>query len=280
MRPTTLGIIGLGAIGGSVARQALRAGVPGVLGWSPAPEERAAAAREGALSAATDAPEQVAERADLLILAAPPVANVELLERLAPRLRPGAFATDVSSVKRSIVARAQSLGLGARFAGSHPMAGSDAAGFAASRDDLFVDAVVYVTPTEGGAAAAREVGDFWERVLGARVVTLGAEAHDATVAIASHLPQIVASVLGHFLATHLPPDSRLGPGARDTTRLAGSPPGLWTEILMLNRDRVLPAVRALEEPLGDVERALETGDAAALEELLRRAADWRRGLAP
>lgn len=278
MRPSTLGVIGLGAIGGSLARQAKRAGVPTVLGWSPEPAERAAAVRQGALDDAPPRAEDVAREAELLILAAPPAANVRLLESLKPHLGAAALVTDVGSVKRAIVARAEALGLGARFAGSHPLAGTHEHGFGAARADLFKGAVVYVTPTKDGDGAAREIGHFWETVLEAHPVLLDAQRHDAQVAITSHLPQVVASLLGNYLAAHAPRGAMLGPGARDTTRLAESHSALWTEILLMNRDELLPALRSLEEPLGELERALEAADAPAVTAWLSRAAEWRRSL--
>src|SRR5439155_20367139 len=85
-------------------------------------------------------------------------------------------------------------------------------------------------------------------------------------------------VLAHYLAEASPPGAGFGPGARDATRLAASDATLWTEIFLMNRDQLLPALRALEEPLGQLERALEAGDAAALRSWLTRAADWRRRL--
>jgi len=182
-------------------------------------------------------------------------------------------------VKRGIVALAERLGLAARFAGSHPLAGTHRRGFDASRSDLFRGSVVYVTPCEGGGgdAAAREVAHFWESVLGAQPVILDADRHDAQLAVTSHVPQVVASLLSQFLARRSPAGAAPGPGALDTTRLAASDPTLWTEILLMNRDEVLPALRALEEPLGAVERALEAGDGAALSAWLTQAAEWRRG---
>ena len=276
MRPSTLGIIGLGAIGGSLARQAKQAGIPTVLGWSPDAAERAAARRDGAID---DAPEpvDVARAADLLILAAPPAANLQLLETLHTTRRDGVI-TDVGSVKRAIVARAEALGLGSRFAGSHPLAGTHDHGFAASRANLFVNAVVYITPAAGGDGAARAVAGFWETVCAARTIVVDAAAHDAEIALTSHLPQIVASLLGRYLAEQAPNGATFGPGAKDTTRLAASEPTLWTEILLLNRDMVLPALRSLEEPLAELERALEQGDASAVTAWLATAAQWRRSI--
>jgi prephenate dehydrogenase len=283
VRPQTLGLIGLGAIGGSIARQVKQPGNRGgdgitVIGWSPEPAERALAAQQGALDDAPARAADVARAADLLVLAAPPAANLAQLEALLPHLKAGAFVTDVGSVKRGIVARAQRLGIGSRFAGSHPLAGTHRHGFEAARADLFRGAVVYVTPCPGpgGAEAVREIVHFWEEVLGAEPVVLEAALHDAQLAATSHLPQVVASLLADFLAQHAPPGSSFGPGAADTTRLAASEPGMWTEILLMNRDEILPALRSLEESLGTVERALEVGDAPTLTAWLSRAASWRR----
>jgi prephenate dehydrogenase len=278
MRPETLGIIGLGAIGGSLARQAKRAGVARVLGWSPDTAERAAAAREGAVDDSPARAAEIARVADLLILAAPPAANLDLLDALVPLLRDGALATDVSSVKRPIVQRAAAARLGARFAGSHPLAGTHRRGFDASRAELFRGAVVYVTPVADGEAAAREIAHFWQTVLEAQPVVMDAALHDAQVALASHLPQAIASLLAGVLADRLPPGATLGPGARDVTRLAASEPNLWTEILLMNRDVVLPELRALHEPLAELERALEAGDAAAVTQWLDKGSRWRRAV--
>ena len=283
VRPHTLGLIGLGAIGGSIARQVKQSGgggIAAVVGWSPEPAERALAAQHGALDDAPPRAADVARVADLLILAAPPAANLAQLDALAPHLKTGALVTDVGSVKRGIVTRAERLGVGARFAGSHPLAGTHQRGFEAARTDLFRGVVVYVTPCSGGADAAREIAHFWEDVLGAEPVVLEAALHDAQLAATSHVPQIVASLLGDYLARHAPRGSTFGPGAIDTTRLAASDPALWTEILLMNRDEILPALRALEESLGTVEHALEVGDAAALTAWLTRAAEWRRRVAP
>ena len=276
MRPTKLGIIGLGAIGGSLALQAKRAGITTVLGWSPEPGERVAAARQGAIDDAPSRAADVARAVELLVLAAPPAANLDLLGSLKPHVGAGALITDVGSVKRAIVARADALGLGPRFAGGHPLAGTHEHGFVAARGDLFKGAVVYITSTRDGNGAAREVAHFWENVLEAHPVLIDAAQHDRQLALTSHLPQAVASLLAHYLARAAPPGATFGPGARDATRLAASEPALWTEIFLMNRDELLPALRSLEQPLGELEHALETGNAQAVTAWLSCAAQWRR----
>src|SRR6266550_4244815 len=126
VRPHTLGLIGLGAIGGSIARQVKSQGLGGItaVGWSPEPAERALAAQHGALDDAPARATDVARVADFLILAAPPAANIAQLDTIVPHLKPGAVVTDVGSVKRAIVARAEQIGLRERFAGSNPLAGT------------------------------------------------------------------------------------------------------------------------------------------------------------
>jgi prephenate dehydrogenase len=249
-----------------------------VLGWSPETAERASAAREGAVDDAPPRAADVARVADLLILAAPPAANLELLDSLIPQLHAGALATDVSSVKRPIVARAEAANAGAKFAGSHPLAGTHRRGFEASRAELFRGAVVYVTPIAHGEEAAREIVHFWQSVLEAQPVVIDAARHDAQVALASHLPQAVASLLANVLAQRLPTGATLGPGARDASRLAASDPRLWTEIFLMNRDVLLPEVRALSEPLAELEQALETNDATRLARWLEAGSRWRRAV--
>ena len=114
------------------------------------------------------------------------------------------------------------------------------------------------------------------RGVEAHPVRIDAAQHDHQLALTSHLPQAVASLLAHHLAHATPPGATFGPGARDATRLAASEPALWTEIFLMNRDELLPALRSLEEPLGELERALETGNARGVTAWLTRAAEWRR----
>src|SRR3989475_13306727 len=94
----------------------------------------------------------------------------------------------------------------------------------------------YTTLFRSGDGAAREVSHFWESVLEAHPVRIAAAQHDHQLALTSHLPQAVASLLAHCLALAAPPGATFGPGARDATRLAASEPALWTEIFLMNRD--------------------------------------------
>jgi len=273
--PRRVGIVGLGLIGGSLAR-ALRALVdpPEVLASSLEPAELERAVADGIVQRPAT-PEGVAAGADLVVYATPPDATLAFLESHAKRWRLGAAITDVGSVKRALIARAQALGLGARFVGSHPMAGRERAGYAASRPDLFAGARVWVTPLgEEGESAAAMVEALW-RAVGAHPLRIEAAAHDRLVAWVSHLPQVAATALAGALADSPYEAGALGPGGRDATRLAASPAGLWEEILLANADQLEAPLAALESALTALAAAVRARDAAAIREAFERAARWR-----
>jgi prephenate dehydrogenase len=183
--------------------------------------------------------------------------------------------TDVASVKRALVERAGALGLGGRFAGSHPMAGRERAGYAASRPDLFAGARVWVTPLgPEGERAAAAVETLW-RAVGAHPVRIDAPAHDRLVAWMSHLPQVASTALAEALAASGYDAGALGPGGRDATRLAASPAGLWEEILLANADLLEAPLAAFEATMGALAAAVRARDAAAIRAAFEAAARWR-----
>jgi prephenate dehydrogenase len=280
MLPDTLGIIGLGAIGGSIAWQASAAGVRRVLGFSRHPAEGVAAVRAGAVTELAASAGHVVHRADLVILAVPPAAALRLLADVPAGLRPEAFCTDVASVKGPVVAVAQRIGLASRFAGSHPLVRSRRQGFAAAQPRRFCGALVYVTPVGRDDAAAREVADFWASVLQAEPVIVGADAHDAIVAWTSHLPYAVATAVTHALASRGPRGVTYGPGARDVARVADGDVATWRDLLLMNRSAILATLDEFEGSVGALRRALQDGDPVAVGRWLETGAAWRRRLPP
>jgi prephenate dehydrogenase len=276
-----LGVIGLGAIGGSVAWQSSRAGVPRLIGYSPVPAEAVSAAKAGAITDIASSPGEVAASSDLVILAAPPAANLQVLSDLASKFRSGhALVTDVTGVKGPIVDLASQLGLNRRVAGSHPLCGTHETGFAAARPDLLRGAVVYVSPLPDGEEVANEVSDFWERVCDALPVVMDAARHDRLLAWTSHLPQAVASALAVALGGGALKGATFGPGARDTTRLAASSAQMWSDTMMLNREAVLEALDAFDDAEGALREALRDADRERLTAWLETGVAFRRNLDP
>lgn len=278
LRPDSLAVIGLGAIGGSLAWQAARAGVPRVVGYSPIRGEGVAALRAGAITELADSPLGAAREAELVVLATPPAAALELLPRLADALGAGAVLTDVASVKAPVVAGAVAAGLGARFAGAHPLAGTHGSGFEHAAPDRLRGCIAYVCAAPEGEAAARTVMSFWERTLEASPVRIDALAHDRQLAWTSHLPQGVASALAHALAGRGLGGVSFGTGARDTTRLAASSAELWVDIFLQNGEPVSDALAAVEVEVGRLRALIAAADRAGLRRWLEEAVAFRRAI--
>jgi prephenate dehydrogenase len=244
----TVAVVGLGLIGGSLARALTRAGYTVVGVDRPRVLRQARRARAVARTAATV--ERALAEARVVVLAATPAANLRLLRRVA-RAAPGALVTDVGSVKRPIVRAAASLRL-RRFVGGHPLAGNEGSGFAASEADLFRGRAWVLTPA---AAAAGDVALVRRLVkaVGARPRTMTPAQHDRAVAFLSHVPQLMAWALRDAARGDRVTARRqgmAGPGFRDMTRLARSPRGLWREILGQNRREVARALAAVRRQLG------------------------------
>jgi len=281
MRPDGIAVLGLGAIGGLLAWQARLAGIPTVIGYSPDRSEAVLALKAGALSDIADTPARAVRGASLVVLAAPPAATLDMIDSLARRLDPGTLLTDVASVKLPVVQRALSAGLGDRFAGGHPFAGTEASGWAAARPDLLRGAIVYICPTgvPGGDAVARQVSGFWREVMDCEPVLISAEAHDQRLAWTSHLPQAVAYALAAALASRADlAGAAYGTGAHDMLRLAASRPELWTDIFLHNRVAVVEALDRTSRSMAQLRELIAQGDEAGLREFLAGARSFRRSL--
>jgi prephenate dehydrogenase len=280
VRPSSLAVIGLGAIGGSLAWQSRLAGIARVVGYSPSRAEGVAALKASAISEIADTPAKAMRGADLVVLAVPPGPTLDLIGRLARFLEPGATLTDVCSVKAPVMARAAQSGIGDRFAGAHPLAGTHASGFGAARSDRLRGCVVYVCESASpeGPRTARGVMRFWEEVLEAHPILIDAAGHDRQLAWTSHLPQAVAYALAKALADRRLGGVSYGSGARDTTRLAGSSPEMWLDILLQNGDPMVEALSSVERGVAELRRLVEAGDREGLERYLEAAREFRRGL--
>ncbi len=222
----TLGVIGVGLIGGSIGLAARGAGWEVVGVDEPEVLERAEAS--GAIDRASTLKE--VRGADLVVLAAPISRVTALVEELAPT---GALTTDVASAKSAIVRAAERAGL--RFVGGHPMAGSQLSGVANARADLFQGARYFLTPTDTtDPDDYREVSVF-VRELGAIPTAVEPEKHDLLMAALSHLPHVMAAALLK-VASDISPEalSFAGPSFRDLTRVGASNPALWSDILAEN----------------------------------------------
>jgi prephenate dehydrogenase len=278
-----LTIVGVGLLGGSVAKAVrARGAAREVIGVARDASRVRAAVEDGALDRVTEDLADGVRGADLVVLAAP-VRTIEgLLERMWGALAGDTIVTDVGSSKAAIVAKAEALAAKTprTFVGSHPMAGSEKSGYAVARADLFQGALVIVTPTDASEPrAVKAVTGFWE-LLGARVMTLEPEAHDAAVAAISHLPHLVACALVEAVARELPHALPVAArGFKDTTRIAAGDPTMWQEIFLANAAPLREALGSFRRALDALERQIAAGDPAALEATLARIKSAREKLA-
>ncbi|HET9315320.1 MAG TPA: prephenate dehydrogenase/arogenate dehydrogenase family protein [Vicinamibacteria bacterium] len=241
-RRPKVAIAGLGLIGGSLAKALRRAGYRVIGVDAPARARDARAAVSETADTVTDA----CARADVLVLAAPPAANLRLLRQAARAAPDGLVITDVGSAKRAICAEAKRLRLRG-FVGGHPMAGRERSGFAASSPDLFRGCAWILTPDRSAGPATRVVARL-ARAVGARPAVLTPAVHDRVVAYLSHVPQVVSWAIAS--AARNDPVARrhlalAGPGYASMTRLAHSPRGWWREVLAQNAREVARARASL-----------------------------------
>jgi prephenate dehydrogenase len=260
-----IAMLGLGLIGGSIARALQRPAATGadavldasIAAWTPGGRGPRAALAAGVIAAAPGRAEDALEGAELVVLAAPPAACIRLLSDLEGPLRgalaPDAVVTDVASTKAVVVGRALELGI--RFVGGHPMAGRETSGFGAGDPDLFRDHPWIVVPSADEAAVERV--ERLALACGARPMRLDAADHDATVAAVSHLPLVLAAALVESVAGR--PDAprpdwdtagRLAAGGwQSMTRLARGDIEMGTGIAATNGPAIAARLRDLRAVL-------------------------------
>ena len=278
-----LAIVGVGLLGGSVAKAARARGIASeIVGVGRDAARLEAARRDGALDRVTTDLADGVREADVVVLAAPVLTILSLLETVARVGGPDTIVTDVGSTKSAIVAAAARLARDhpLRFVGSHPMAGSEQSGYAHARADLFQGSTVIVTPGETAEpAGVKSIVALWEALGAGRVVTLDPDAHDRAVAAISHLPHLAAFALVDAV-------ERFEPGAfdvaargfRDTTRVAAADPVRWEEIFLANRDALIAGLEVYRGALADLARLIEAGDGAALRAAIARIKARREAL--
>jgi len=275
MRARRVGVVGLGLMGGSLARALAARGVR-VMGFDRDRSSLDAAVAEGMVHEPLDDSLAGVERADIVVLATPVAATARLLTRLGDRLAGPSLIMDVASTKRSILAAAEAAGLGPRYVGAHPLTGSHRSGWGASRASLFEEARVFLCPSSSTTPEALQLAESFWRSLRAGVEVLDAETHDEQMAWRSHLPQAVSTALALTLRQANVTRSALGPGGRDMTRLAGGDPDLWTGIVGDNAPAILQALDAMEQQLRYFRERLATGE-DGVRECFADGRDWFDG---
>jgi cyclohexadieny/prephenate dehydrogenase len=279
-------VIGLGLIGGSLARSLKQSGFAGhVSGYGYRDVSLKKGMQLGVIDSYSLNLDEALADANIVVIGTPTLTANEMLAEVLPRVSPDTVVTDVASVKGSLLKTASELCGGTPPPGlvlGHPIAGSERSGVEASTADLFVDHRVILTPTpETDAAALGLIRDMW-LATGADVVEMGVAEHDAILAATSHLPHLLAYALVDALAgSELSEDIfRFAAGGfRDFTRIASSDPVMWRDIALANREELLKAIDSFSDKLGQLRRAVDQGDGEAMHDTFAAAKTARDAFA-
>jgi prephenate dehydrogenase len=195
---------------------------------------------------------------ELVVVCTPPDVTAQVIAAEL-KAHPKATVTDVASVKGTVLTALQQQGLGlTNYVGSHPMAGREQTGALAGRGDLFIGRPWVMTPNKESSKESILLVEALANDVGASLVSMDPNEHDRAVALVSHAPQIVSSLLAARLASADSSDVSLaGQGLRDTTRIAASDPKLWMQILSANSHQVSDILRSVRDDLDQILEALQ-----------------------
>lgn len=278
-----LGVIGCGLMGGSFALALKRAGlVKRVVGYSKSPSTTERARRLGVIDVAAESALLAVSGSDVVIIAVPVAATESTFRAIRHLVEPGVLVMDVGSTKRDVVDAARRVlreRIGS-FVPAHPIAGKEVSGIEHADAGLYAGRQVIITPLpQTTPELVQKATDTWASI-GAQVLKMTPENHDAAFAAVSHLPHLLA--FAYFSAVINQPAGReylqlAGPGFRDFTRIAASSPEMWRDVLLANREEVLKQSQRFRHTLDALEAALANANADAVEGLIRSAAEGRAG---
>jgi prephenate dehydrogenase len=266
-----IAILGTGLLGTSVGLALRAAGFRGsIIGWNRTPQQAKTALKMGAVDSLSKHLLQVGRECDIVLMAVPIYATIDLMEQLHGLLGPDQLVTDVGSTKAQIssaAARLYNRPGRAAFLPGHPMAGKEKGGASLADANLFRGAVWIFTDDAQAQRSAHStalVGAWrdWVTAIGSKIVDLDPERHDELVAWISHLPQFIATALSALLESQVGDAPELkdigGRGLREMTRLGASPFSMWRDIAYTNSDQIEAVLHAFEQRLAHLRQNLRT----------------------
>lgn len=280
MKESTIGFIGLGLIGGSIARGLKRADKSiTIMAYMRTREKLELAKQEGAIDIILNGIDKTLSRCDLIFLCTPVEYNASYLEQIRPFLKPGAFITDVGSTKTDIHKTVIRMGMENVFVGGHPMAGSEKTGYENSTDHLLENAYYIISPTAKNTPEQVERLQEIALAIGAIPLVLDYREHDFSVAAISHLPHLIASSLVTLVRDNDSSDETMhriaAGGFKDITRIASSSPIMWEQICMTNTENLKVLLRRYMDSLEQIYGELERHDGPAIYRLFEESGAYR-----
>lgn len=279
-------IIGTGLIGGSFGLALKKHGFRGRIVGCDRAAVLKRARKAGIFDDGVAHPVEAVRGSQVVLLATPVLAILDLIDRLAPSLPAKTLLTDVGSTKAPVVARAEATfgkDAASRFLAGHPMAGKEQSGVEFADVDLFQGAAWFITPVGGQKTHDGLSGEYlgWLEKIGARVVSMDAAEHDELCAWVSHLPQMISTALAATLVEEYGDDAPVlqagGRALREMTRISSSPYSWWRDVAITNKQNIASAMLKLEQRLAHIRENLDTRQ---LEEEFERAHQLKKASAP
>lgn len=273
-------IIGLGLIGGSLARAMHdKLGLRGITAVDRDSAALQLALEQGVISNGLSSPDESVCDSDIIFICTPIRQILEYIDELAPRVKSTCIITDVGSTKGIITNHVENLPHRLCFIGGHPMAGTEKSGYANSRPHLFENAYYIITPARGATGDSVKLLSSLVEAIGAIPVVMTPEEHDMAVAGISHLPHVLAAAMVNTVKDIDNNTGRLqtlsAGGFRDITRIASSSPGLWENIVMSNREQLLEVLDQLDQKLSDFVGYLKSGSSGDIYNFFDSARQFR-----
>lgn len=280
----SFGFIGLGLIGGSIAK-AIRKTIPDayIVAYGPHPEKFVAGVKEGFINEISTEIGEAFRPCDLIFLCAPVSTNNENLAKLKPFLSSHTILTDVGSVKSPINDAVKALGLEKQFIGGHPMAGSEKTGFSNANPLILENAYYILAPTTKVPAEAVEAYRDLVSSIGSIPLILDCEEHDYVTAAISHVPHLIAAALVNLVHDHDTQDCTMkqvaAGGFKDITRIASSSPAMWEAICMSNTENIANLLDSYIDSLKEISAAVRAKQDGYTFKLFEESKEYRDSFA-
>lgn len=280
MRKLTFGFIGIGLIGGSIAK-AIRRVMPEstILVYNRRESSRTMALNDGTADIAVDTVDNTFSQCDYIFLCTPVERNVEYLKKLKDIIKDDCIITDVGSVKTNIHKAVEQLEMEANFIGGHPMAGSEKTGYENANDRLVENAYYPITPTS--LVDKKYVEELTEilKKIGAIPILISYKEHDKVVAAISHLPHLIASSLVNLVKHNDSKEEYMktlaAGGFKDITRIASSSPEMWEQICMTNTENISIMLEKYIKDLEKIKESLDNKNGGKINALIAESRDYR-----
>jgi prephenate dehydrogenase len=267
LQDSKVAIVGLGLMGGSLAL-ALKGKCAALYGIDSDHATLELARDKGVVDLAEASPAALLPEADLVVIATPVPAIIDLIQQLPALMQHPCIVLDLGSTKRDVLQAMSKLPERFDPVGGHPICGKEKLGLQNAEAGLFQHAPFVITPLDRTTRRARGAIGQIVRAIGAHLISMDAESHDRILAFTSHLPFLLSSALALSTSSEFSP--LIGTGFLSTSRLAGTPSSMTLGILQSNRENVLNAISVFQNHLADIQTKIAAEDFQGLDSLLHQ----------